>query len=190
MGIDFMNRGDCGLFPVGSYHEAEGTTRAFPYFKDHAAFNGLVVHHTVTSEYLDHNKNGYDRAEVNKAMQALRVMRPDLGPDIPYSFVVFPGEDADSCIVAEGRGFWRVGAHTENWNSKRYGVALWGNYQTRKPTHGQQMGIRWLGAWLAPGVGSIQPAMAHRNVSATACPGRNMNDLMWTVQPPYSFDRL
>lgn len=49
--------------------------------------------------------------------------------DIGYSFLI----SGDGKVYI-GRGYNVVGAHTENYNSRGYGVAFIGNFMTANPT--------------------------------------------------------
>jgi hypothetical protein len=160
------------------------------YTRDHEQFRGLVIHHTVTP-------NGkHTRESACYAMRNLVNLRPDLGKDIPYSFVMFEAQSSDDDVfVCEGRGFGRSGAHTEGLNSTRYGIALWGNYTDRWPTHGQIEGVRWIGAWLT-NQDTLFNTVGHKQTidpdtglpKATACPGNKTMQFMWTLQPPFYFE--
>lgn len=97
MGVLFLSRDDWGAGPLVAGAAAP-----------HSQFLGLVIHHTVTTF-----NPGDDPAA---HMWWLQKVRPDLGSEIPYSFVVFPTTDPDSCVVAEGRGWGRTGAHTVGYN--------------------------------------------------------------------------
>jgi hypothetical protein len=142
-------------------------------------FVGLAVHHTVTT--VD---PGVQAALGH--MRRLQVERPDLGLDVPYSWVVFRGEtDADS-IVCEGRGAGRTGAHTYGFNSTRYGVAVVGNFMNEYPTGGILGGIRHVGTAYCPWASA--PTLGHRDFpnNATVCCGDNLELQLPAVQPPFN----
>lgn len=144
----------------------------------HSQFLGLVIHHTVTAYEV-----GQDPAA---HMRWLQRVRPDLGSEIPYSFVIFPTADPDGCVVAEGRGFGRTGAHTVNYNSTAYGVAFAGNYENDVPTPGMLEGVRWIGRRLADPINALA-TIGHRETGfATACPGAHTMPLLGLLQPPYA----
>ena len=90
--------------------------------------------------------------------------------DIAYSFVVFP-----SGRVYEGRGWGVVGAHTENWNSRSYGICFAGNFETLVPT---DEALAAAGALIRHGLdaGHITGYRigGHRDTKATVCPGKNL----------------
>jgi hypothetical protein len=138
-------------------------------------FTGLAVHHTVMV------CNG----DIGDYMRRLQTARPDLGLDVPYSFVVFDGPNEYDYTVCEGRGFDRTGAHTQGNNSTRYGVALAGDYTSVPPTIGQLAGIRWVGAQLVDPIGA-RATIGHCDVHATACPGVMAYPLLDRLQPPFA----
>jgi hypothetical protein len=140
-----------------------------------AQFTALVCHHTVIAF----------KGDVGAYMRALQTARPDLGLDVPYSFVVFNGPGEFDYTVAEGRGFDRTGAHTQGgYNSTAYGCALAGDYTNVAPTIGQLIGIRWIGAQLVDPYGA-RPTIGHRDVHSTACPGALAYPLLDRLQPPF-----
>jgi hypothetical protein len=57
-------------------------------------------------------------------------VRPDLGLDVPYNFVVFLMKAAAKIIVCEGRGEDRSGAHTKGHNTNGIGVCFAGKFET------------------------------------------------------------
>ena len=145
----------------------------------HEQFVGLVVHHTVTNA----PRNG-DVAAIAAHMRHLQTVRPDLGADVPYSFVVFPGPTPDAAIVCEGRGWCRTGAHTAGHNSSRYGIAFAGNFTDHAPTPGMVAAVRWLGSMLADPAGAAA-TLAHRDTYATACPGDAAMGVLDLLHPPF-----
>lgn len=166
MGVLFLSRDDWGAGPLVAGAAAP-----------HSQFLGLVIHHTVTTF-----NPGDDPAA---HMRWLQKVRPDLGSEIPYSFVVFPTTDPESCVVAEGRGWGRTGAHTVGYNSTAYGVAFAGNFQNDTPTPGMLEGVRWIGRRLADPINALH-TIGHLEVFGTACPGENTVPLLGKVQPPFT----
>lgn len=151
-----------------------------------AKFRGLALHHTV-SVLRDWDGDGVlhgDLDDIGRFMRQLQTARPDLGADVPYSFVVLQGSTPDDAVICEGRGFDRTGAHTPGHNSTRWGVALAGNYTSEPPTPGQLEAIRWIGRQLADPAGA-RSTIGHRDVKATACPGDCAYPLLALVQPPF-----
>jgi hypothetical protein len=152
----------------------------------HEQFIGLAVHHTVTV-VADVDRDGFidgDLDDIATHMRHLQTVRPDLGADVPYSFVVFPAGTDDSAVVCEGRGWGRTGAHTAGHNSTRYGVAFAGDYTDRAPTPGMVAAVRWLGSLLADPAGAAI-TLGHRQTYPTACPGEAAYPLLVHMQPPF-----
>ncbi len=143
-----------------------------------------IIHHTVIVD-SDATKNLWTNlAEVKAKMRQLQTIRPDLGMDVPYNFVMFLMENG-TIVVCEGRGLDRRGAHTKYHNRTGMATALQGNFML--PTRGGLSPFipamsRWWG-WLKydmklVNLGSKHPvgriAFGHVDLSATACPGDNL----------------
>lgn len=141
------------------------------YAAPHEQFRRLVIHHTVVTYWGD--PVAY--------MQRLQVSRPDLGLEVPYSFIVMPGASDNDAVIGVGRGWARTGAHTAGWNSTSYGVALAGDYTDHPPTRGMIEAIRLIGSYI------VDPdwTLSHRQTYATACPGACTVPLMDQLQPPF-----
>lgn len=88
---------------------------------------------------------------------------------IGYHFVI----RADGAIE-RGRPEHTVGAHAgPEGNPDSIGVVLTGNFEAGKPTTKQIDSLVWLiGTYLAGKYGQLK-VMGHKDVTATACPGRN-----------------
>ena len=147
-----------------------------------------IIHHTVIVD-TDATKNLWtNMVEVKAKMRQLQVIRPDLGTDVPYNFVMFLMENG-TVIVCEGRGLDRRGAHTKYHNRTGMATALQGNFML--VTHqGLSRFVplisRWWG-WVRydmkmVNLGSKHPAgriaFGHIDLSATACPGTNLYDII------------
>lgn len=88
-----------------------------------------IFHHTVILDGNDSTPNLWtDIDEVKSRMRQLQTIRPDLGQDVPYNYVVFFMEDG-RIIVCEGRGANRRAAHTRYHNRTGLGVAIQGNLE-------------------------------------------------------------
>ena len=144
-----------------------------------AQFTRVNIHHTVMPIGADATVD-----EIVAYMRRLRTTRPDLGADVPYSFVVFAQANPADSIVAEGRGWQRTGAHTAGENSSSYGVAFAGNAETEPITPGVLDGIRFVGRGLVDPF-AARPTLGHRDHKATACPGANLYAHMSEIQPPF-----
>ena len=148
-------------------------------------FRGLVIHHTV-SVVKDWDSDGFVRGDLDdvfRFMRELQTIRPDLGLDVPYSWVVFPGETDDDAIVCEGRGETRTGAHTKGFNSTRWGVAIAGNTSVDPITRGMERAILEVGAKLS--AEDLRPTIGHRDTKATECPGESAYAALPRLQPEY-----
>lgn len=146
------------------------------YLKPQGAFKRLVVHHTVS---VWDNRPGL--GDEKGFMQGLQTIRPDLGLDVPYHFVVFAQTNDLDVVVCEGRGWERTAAHAKGLNSSTYGVACAGDFRTDLLTQGMVEGIRWIGSHIEnPG-----PTTGHRDHKATICPGPNAYHLLHELQPPF-----
>ncbi len=90
----------------------------------------VILHHTVIVD-PDKTMNLWeDEAEVTRKMRQLQRIRPDLGFDVPYNFVIFlMATEPASIYVCEGRGEDRSGTHTKGHNTTGLGVALQGNFE-------------------------------------------------------------
>lgn len=179
MTITYLTRADWGGGPLRRGHVV-----------DEAQFTALRVHHTVIV-MPDYDRDGFlhgDLDDIKRYMRALQVARPDLGSEVPYSFVPFPGATEDDCIIAAGRGPGVTGAHTQGQNSWTYGVSCPGNYEHETPTRGQVAGVRWIGAKFLKRPLAASVTLGHYQVpgEATACPGRNTKPLLSQMQPPFT----
>ena len=147
-----------------------------------------IIHHTVIVD-SDATRNLWTNlAEVKAKMRQLQTIRPDLGMDVPYNFVMFLMENG-TIVVCEGRGLDRRGAHTKYHNRTGLATALQGNFML--PTRGglspfiPAMSCWW--GWLKydmklVNLGSKHPvgriAFGHVDLSPTACPGDNLYDII------------
>lgn len=148
-------------------------------------FVGLVGHHTVMV-LGDTDADGYANGDLDDIGAYMRRLqdgaRPDLGRDVPYSWVIFEGIDDNHAIICEGRGLFRTGAHTAGYNSTRWGCAFAGDYTYRSPSPGQYAAFNLIGAMLADPV-NAQPTLRHGDTVATACPGASTD--LSQCQPPF-----
>lgn len=88
---------------------------------------------------------------------------------IGYHFVIRAGG-----AIERGRPEDTIGAHSgPAGNGDSIGVVLTGNFEYDKPTESQLDSLVWLiTQYLEPKYGKLQ-VMGHKDVMATACPGRN-----------------
>ena len=88
---------------------------------------------------------------------------------IGYHFVIRQNGD-----IERGRAENLIGAHAgEKGNPDSIGIVLTGNFETGKPTTAQMDSLVWLlKDYLFPKHG-VKPVIGHKDVMATACPGKN-----------------
>ena len=175
--VTFLDRTDVGLSATPVRGHVVASTR----------FVGLVAHHTVmvVSDWDGDGIVHGDLDDIARFMRRLTEVRAvDLGPEVPYSFVVFRTDDPNHAIVAEGRGLGRTGAHTAGYNSTRYGVAYAGNTITAPVTPGVISAYRWIGTLLHDPAGAAATT-GHRDHKSTACPGTNLYAALDQLQPPF-----
>lgn len=141
----------------------------------------VYIHHTVAVDN-DATPNVWEALdEVKPWMQRLQTIRPDLGLDVPYNFVVF--FMTNQLVICEGRGWARRGAHTAGHNRTAIAFGVHGNFQI--PTFGLSLWLKPLGEWIAlestalPNLGTVKPpdrdVWGHRDAGAlTSCPGDHL----------------
>ncbi|NYH80383.1 uncharacterized protein with LGFP repeats [Actinopolyspora biskrensis] len=152
-----------------------------------------VIHHTVET-------NDYTCAESARVVRGLyHYHAAELGwGDIGYQVLI------DKCgTVFEGRTGGLdghvVGGHTKGFNAQTFGVALLGNFQTAQPSERALASAGSIAGWKLGTVGrdplgkatlvsgggkdnkypegtsvTLPRIFSHRDVSDTACPGRNL----------------
>jgi len=151
----------------------------------------VIIHHTVTPD-ADTTPNIWetDNSIFNR-MRRLQVARPDLGLDVPYSFVAFI--HPSGLVICEGRGEDRTGAHTKGHNTAGIGISFAGDFENngiapniiadRIPL--LSAFLRWLRTSAShpdygefppmPNLGSLRPSsrqvFAHQDFKSTDCPG-------------------
>jgi hypothetical protein len=156
-------------------------------------FRGWALHHTTSGPRI-----AGDVESAKAYMRTLQTSRPDLGNEVPYSWIIMRGPTPDSCIVAEGRGRGITGAHTAGANSSVYAWSLAANTDVDAPTRGQIAGCRWIASFETPN--ATLPPKGHQqfppffldgvNLNATACPGNAGLGILPQLQPPYTAVRV
>lgn len=149
-------------------------------------FRGVVVHHTVfvVDDWDGDGTAIGDLDDVKAFMQRLQTIRPDLGKDVPYSFVVHEGPTASDAYICEGRGLDYTGAHTAGLNSSRLGVAVAGNTSNRPLTPGVINAINLCGSFLKD-QGTLYDTLDHSAFKATECAGTSVRENLHLLQPPF-----
>ena len=86
--------------------------------------------------------------------------------------------------VEQGRPHWTVGAHAYGENSHTIGIHVCGNFEEAVPTDAQIESLAMLLANLCTDYGlpiDRDHIVGHRELMATACPGRNLFAQMDTI---------
>ncbi len=161
----------------------------------------VIIHHTVTPDN-DSTPNVWDDdATIFERMRRLQVARPDLGLDVPYSFVAFL--TGGGLVICEGRGEDRVGAHTKGHNTRGIAVSFAGDFENKdvdEDVIAERMPmLSGFLSWLrtsashpdygnfAPmtNLGSMRPSdrevFFHRDFKNTDCPGKLLEPHLFNV---------
>lgn len=132
----------------------------------------LWIHHTVTEV----------SADAARDMRVIERVGLERFGIFSYSYCIHPEGH-----ILEGAGL-RRGAHTARRNSTSFGVAWIGNYETRIPKIMQIEATRWLIWWLQE-EGHLRPEIyptgGHRDLKATACPGRHLHRILDELRQPW-----
>jgi N-acetylmuramoyl-L-alanine amidase len=103
--------------------------------------------------------------------------------DIAYTWLYSPKERT----WFEGRGPGVAGAHTRNHNRTSHAVCVLGNYEvTVTPRHVIADLAEW--AWWHGGVWGPNLYRPHREVGATACPGKHLVNLIPDINRQAAID--
>ena len=82
--------------------------------------------------------------------------------------------------VYKGRDEKYAGAHCVDYNSISLGICLEGNFEIEKPTEKQLKSLTELLQHLKQKYGNVQ-VVGHRDLNATACPGKNLYSKLGSV---------
>ena len=74
--------------------------------------------------------------------------------------------------IFEGRPIEYVGAHAYGFNSTSIGICFEGNFEVETMSDAQKEAGKWLVAYIK-GIYPIEKVVGHRDLMATACPGKN-----------------
>ena len=170
MNVTYLSRADWGAGPHRS-----------GYAQDPVVKVGLAIHHTVMAFGSPGNIS-----DIKSYMRQLQTARPDLGGEVPYSFVIFPGATKSDGIVAEGRGAAWSGAHTVDYNTSRLGCSFAGNASTDPVTPGVIEAFVWVGANKLVSPRTANRTFGHRDVKSTECPGNGLYARLDQIQPPFT----
>lgn len=137
--------------------------------QSHDAIKTMVLHHTAGSKV-------YTKKAAAEEMRFIQHLHMDVNgwSDIGYNFVI-----DGMGRVWEGRGYYRVGAHTLGENTGTIGVSFMGNYEHDKLNALQRRALRNLNRRLVEKSIKIKRVKGHREMpnQATACPGKNI--MIW-----------
>jgi peptidoglycan hydrolase-like protein with peptidoglycan-binding domain len=127
----------------------------------------VFVHHTVTAQ-LPEDAPAADEREQMRVIESIGQSR--FGTGISYNVIVFPSGRA-----YQGVSWNRRGTHTGGRNSTVRSICFAGNYEKAIPT---AAALATAAAIYAIGKGKWwrddAPLHGHRDVSQTACPGKNL----------------
>ncbi len=173
-----------------------------------------IQHHTVIIDQ-DATPNRWESvAEVIVKMQQLQTIRPDLGRDVPYSYVCFLMQYPHKIglILCEGRGPYRRGAHTMYHNVEGRAMAIEGNTEIGLPIDPYVPHLSYAWGWIKDeyglvNLGSVVPdrgGIVHGHIDFrrdddrrtwTACPGKGMMAVIdqltltrWTPEPELALE--
>ncbi|MBO5432448.1 MAG: N-acetylmuramoyl-L-alanine amidase [Clostridia bacterium] len=74
--------------------------------------------------------------------------------------------------IIEGRPIEYVGAHAYGFNNNSIGICFEGNFEVEEMSNAQKEAGKWLVAYIK-GIYPIEKVVGHRDLMATACPGKN-----------------
>lgn len=76
--------------------------------------------------------------------------------------------------IWQGRPLNTLGAHVKGHNSHTIGISLEGNYENEMPTPTILSSLSFAIQYVRQSIGKNLPVKGHRDLMATACPGRNI----------------
>lgn len=125
-------------------------------------FNGTLQKRSVTDTIILHHSAG------SGTVEAVHNYHLSLGwKGIGYHYYV-----RRNGKIYQGRPEDTVGGHTEGWNSRSVGICAEGNFETETMSAAQRDAIRALLLDVLTRYPGAQ-VIKHRDVAATACPGKN-----------------
>ncbi len=178
----------------GSWGASSGGTCDSPVY---GKLRGVMIHHTAGSNSYSKSQS----ASIVRSIQSYHVGGQGWC-DIGYNFLV----DKYGQIFEGRKGGWTRmvrGAHAGNFevNKSAVGISMMGNYDEAHTATAQRNAVVRLVAWRLgskglPAKGSpykiggetMQRISMHRDISATACPGRNA--VNWVQNPGGLRDRV
>jgi hypothetical protein len=133
-------------------------------------FQRITVHHDGMSPFYSANQ-----ADAMRRLESIRRAHVGQGwADIGYHFAIDPAGKVYAC-----RPLTLQGAHVKDQNPGNIGVMVMGNFEQQMPT---PQAINALEAFLAALMRQhrlgARAVFTHRELAATACPGRNLQTRM------------
>ena len=129
----------------------------------------IVVHHTGTP-----NDDDLSAEDIHRMHQA------EGWAGCGYHYIV-----RKNGSIEIGRPDWAVGAHAWGENSHSIGVHVCGNFEIGVPTAEQIESAAYLIGWLCDEYDLIPNSnhvKGHCDLMATACPGKNLYDILQTIR--------
>ena len=129
----------------------------------------IVIHHTG---------NPYDDDLSAEQIHTSHLMQGWSG--IGYHYVI-----RKDGTIEEGRPEWAVGAHAQGYNWNSVGIHLCGNFEYAEPTQAQIESASYLIGYLCDKyclIPTAETVKGHRDLMATACPGRNLYEQIQTIR--------
>lgn len=163
---------------VGWGHD--GSLPRLGYFVERTRRTHEIMHHSVAIDN-DATPNFWENeTEVREKMRQLQTIRPDLGLDVPYNYVLFlMNQPHKYLVICEGRGLDRTGAHTHGHNTAGIGICWEGDFHNYAVDVGPWiLQINQFNSWLKkqlPNLGVVHPpghdVYNHQDFAQTACAG-------------------
>ncbi len=168
-----------------------------------------IGHHTVIID-KDATPNRWESvSKVIVKMRQLQTIRPDLGNDIPYSYVAFLMQYANSIglILCEGRGPYRRQAATMYHNRTGRTIAIEGNTEIGLPLNPYLQHLSYAWGWIKDeyglvNLGTVTPSrggivFGHKDFRQeadrrtwTVCPGKGLMKVIDQITlSPYSVQK-
>lgn len=135
----------------------------------------IVIHHTGTSDY----QGNY--VDDDLSAKEIHEMHLNLGwSGIGYHFVI-----RKDGRIERGRPLWSQGAHAKDENWHTVGIHVCGNFEVAMPTPQQIESLSYLVGWIAEKYDlpcTKNHIVGHCDLMPTACPGRNLYDILQTIR--------
>lgn len=140
----------------------------------------IILHHMAHKTADIHSVHNYHRSRTYTNSSGKTVYWSGIGYNY---FITFDG------IIYEARGL-NVGAHTLNYNNRSIGIGFQGDFQQQQMPDAQlKAGAALCKKLLQDHSLTEKNIKLHKDLSATACPGKNfrfteLKELLKTVQDP------